>query len=194
MSAIILLSGRLDWVAIQAGFIPLRVNLSAAHSPHMFWVPAWLTPLTATFIHGGIAHVAFNLVMLAFCGQATEKVVGTTGIVVLYVVGAYCAAFGQWAMDPSLFQPMIGASGAISAVIGAYALLFGTKRPGAMGPVPGGVVHIVWLALAWVGIQLLIGFAGIGMGGNIAVGAHIGGFVAGLILARPLLLWRYRHA
>ncbi|WP_375393826.1 rhomboid family intramembrane serine protease [uncultured Sphingomonas sp.] len=194
ISAAILLAGQLDWAAIQLGFISLRVAATSSPPDHLFRVPAWLTPLTATLVHGGIAHIAFNLVMLAYCGQATEKVVGSVGVMILYVVGAYFAAFGQWVMDPSLVQPMIGASGAISAVVGAYALLFGRRRAAAIGPVSGDVVHIVWLALAWAGIQLLIGFAGIGMGGNIAIGAHIGGFIVGLLLARPLMLWRYRHA
>ena len=194
VSAIVLLSGQLDWAAIELGFIPLRVSAAAMPADHVFLLPAWLTPLTATLVHGGIAHIAFNLVMLGYCGQAIEKVVGSAGIVILYVVGAYFAAFGQWVMGPWLMLPMIGASGAISAVVGAYALLFGQRRAKALGPISGDVIHIVWLAVAWVGIQLLIGFAGMGMGGNIAIGAHIGGFIVGLILARPLLLWRYRHA
>ena len=63
---------------------------------------------------------------------------------------------------------------------------------------PAGVVHVVWLAAAWIGIQLLMGLAGfgssVGANGPIAIGAHIGGFLAGLVLARPLLLWRYRAA
>ena len=194
VSAVILLSGQLGWAALQLGFIPLRVTASVAPADHVFWVPAWLTPLTATLVHGGIAHIAFNLVMLAYCGRATERVVSSTGIIVLYIVGAYFAAFGQWVMGPSLLAPMIGASGAISAIVGAYALLFGRRRAKAIGPIAGDVVHILWLAAAWVGLQLLIGFAGMGMGGTIAIGAHIGGFVVGLVLARPLLLWRYRHA
>ena len=56
---------------------------------------------------------------------------------------------------------MIGASGAISAVVGAYALLYGERRAQAIGPVPAGVVHVAWLAAAWIGIQLLIGLAGL---------------------------------
>ena len=83
--------------------------------------------------------------------------------------------------------PMIGASGAISAIVGAYALLFGERRARRIGPVPADVVHIAWLAAAWVGIQLLIGAAGMG-DVTVAIGAHIGGFAAGLVLARPLLL------
>ena len=89
---------------------------------------------------------------------------------------------------------MIGASGALSAVVGAYALLFGQSRARAIGQFSAGVVHVVWLAAAWIGIQLMIGVAGLGGFGTIAIGAHIGGFLAGLAMARPLLLWRYRHA
>lgn len=190
----ILLTGHLPWGAIELGFIPLRVTATVEAADHAFMIPAWLTPLTATLVHGGIAHIAFNLVMLVYCGQATERVVGPYGIALLYGAGAYFAAFGQWVMGPSLMMPMIGASGAISAIVGAYALLFGQRRARAIGPIPGDIVHIVWLAVAWIGIQLLIGFAGMGLGGTIAIGAHIGGFVVGLALARPLLLWRYRRA
>jgi membrane associated rhomboid family serine protease len=119
--------------------------------------------------------------------------VGAGGIAILYLVGAYAAAATQWAFAPASAVPMIGASGAISAVVGAYAVLFGRRRAKRLGPIPAHIVHIVWLAAAWIGIQLLIGFAGMG-GVTVAIGAHIGGFVAGLVLARPLLRWRYRRA
>jgi membrane associated rhomboid family serine protease len=65
------------------------------------------------------------------------------------------------------------------------------------GPIPGNLIRAIWLAAAWIGIQAMIGvgFSG-GIGGysGIAIGAHIGGFIAGLILARPMLQWRYRNA
>ncbi|WP_242095613.1 rhomboid family intramembrane serine protease [Sphingomonas sp. CROZ-RG-20F-R02-07] len=194
VSALILLTGRLPYAAVEAGFIPVRASGMVAHA---FLVPLLLTPLTATLVHGGIAHLGFNLVMLVYCGQQAERATGATGLAILYVVGAYAAAAAQYAFDPSSLSPMIGASGAISAVVAAYALLYGERRAQAIGPIPGGVVHVAWLAAAWIGIQLLIGYAGFGEGagtGPIAIGAHIGGFVAGLALARPLLLWRYRHA
>lgn len=198
VSGLIIVSDSLPWWALNAGFIPLRFDGIAAPANHAFAVPAWATPLTATLIHGGWAHVALNLVMLAYCGQSTERAIGPIGIVVLYLVGAYAAALGHWAFGPHSVAPMIGASGAISAVVGAYALLYGERRARAIGPVPAGVVHVAWLAAAWVGIQLLMGFAGFGasVGANapIAIGAHIGGFLAGLVMARPLLLWRYRAA
>ncbi len=193
VSAAVLLSGHLGEAAFYGGFIPLRFD-PAFSGAHDFIIPAWLTPLTATLLHGGIAHIALNLVILAYCGFAVERAIGTVGLIALYLIGAYAAALGHWSFGPHSVTPVIGASGAISAVLATYALLFGERRAKAIGPVPAGVVHVVWLAAAWIGIQALIGVAGLGGFGAIAIGAHIGGFIGGLILARPLLLWRYRGA
>lgn len=194
VSLLILLTGWLPEAAFSGGVIPLRLSGAAMPAGHGFAVPVWLTPLTATLVHGGIAHVALNLVMLAYCGARTERALGTGGFVALYVAGAYAAAAGQWALSPGSAAPMIGASGAISAVVAGYALLYGERRPQRLGPVPAGVVHVTWLAAAWIGIQAMIGVAGLGGGPTIAVGAHVGGFLAGLALTRPILLWRYRRA
>lgn len=193
LSALILLSGGLSSMAYGAGFVPVRLAGVALPDGLPFVVPAILTPLTATLIHGGAGHLVFNLVMLVYCGRLLERTLGGLAIAMLYGVGAYAAAAAQWALDPSSVAPMIGASGAISAIVGAYALLYGERRAKAIGPVPADVVHIAWLAAGWIGLQLLIGAAGMG-GATVAIGAHIGGFVAGLALARPLLLWRYRDA
>ena len=192
-SALVLLSGGLSAVSFGAGFIPARFAGAMLPEGLPVVVPTALTPLTATLIHGGAMHLLFNLLMLGFCGRLLERAVGGRGIAVLYVVGAFAAAAAQWALEPQSAVPMIGASGAISAIIGAYALLYGERRAKAIGPIPADVVHIAWLAAAWIGMQLLIGAAGMG-GVTVAIGAHIGGFVAGLALARPLLLWRYRGA
>lgn len=192
-SIVVLALGLLPETALGGGFIPLRADLAFA-AAHDFPVPMWATPLTATLIHGGILHLALNLVMLGYCGWFAERAIGARGVVILYLMGAYAAALGHWAFEPDSAMPMIGASGAISAIVGAYALLFGQRRAKAIGPVPGEAVHVLWLAAAWIGIQALIGVAGGGGFGAIAIGAHIGGFLAGLALARPLLLWRYRGA
>lgn len=189
-SAYVLLSGMLPGAAIGGGFVPVRV---AAATGQGLALPVWVTPLSATLLHGGVMHLALNLVMLVYCGRQVERSLGATGFAVLYLVGAYAAAAGQWALAPLSPTPMIGASGAISALVAAYALLYGQRRARAIGPVPARLVHAAWLAAAWIGIQLLFGYAGIA-GAPVAIGAHIGGFVAGLLLTRPLLLWRYRGA
>ena len=192
-SALILLSGGLSALSFGLGFIPARFAGEALPAGLPIAVPALVTPLSATLVHGGWMHLLFNLVMLGFCGRPLERAVGGPGLAVLYVVGAFAAAFAQWALDPASAVPMIGASGAISAVVGGYALLYGERRAKAIGPIPADAVHIAWLAAAWVGMQLLIGATGMD-GVTVAIGAHIGGFAAGLLLARPLLLWRYRGA
>ncbi|WP_375428690.1 rhomboid family intramembrane serine protease [uncultured Sphingomonas sp.] len=190
-SVSVLLSGWLPYAAVMGGFIPERFAGLAMPEELGTAVPAVLTPLSATLIHGGVAHLLLNLLMLGFCGLATERAIGSAGLVVLYVAGAYAAAAGQWLIGGG--GPMIGASGAISAIVAAYTLFYGQNRARRIGPVPGSLVHVAWLAAAWIGIQLLVGAVGIG-GASIAVGAHIGGFLAGLTLARPLLSWRHRGA
>jgi membrane associated rhomboid family serine protease len=179
-----------DFITEQAGFIPLRFSGVAMG----FAIPAMLTPLTATLAHGDWIHLGFNMLMLVYCGRAVEMVIGPGPLAVLYVVGAYVAAAGQYVAGPASPVPMIGASGAISAVLAVYALLFGRNSVPRWGPIPAHWVRALWLALAWTAIQWMIGLVSAGDGYQIATAAHVGGFLAGLALARPLLAWRYRGA
>jgi membrane associated rhomboid family serine protease len=114
-----------DEAALALGFIPARIG-----GPPVPWaaLPIFLTPLSATLVHAGLIHLGFNLLVFIWCGQAVERVLGKTGLIVLYVIGAYAAAAGQWAADPVSVVPMVGASGAISAVIGAFSLSFGRPK------------------------------------------------------------------
>ncbi len=128
VSLALIVTGMVPDAAVAGGFIPLRFEGAALPPDFGFAVPTILTPLTATLIHGGFAHIAFNLVMLVYCGAQTERALGPRGIAILYVVGAYAAALAQYFPDPASPMPMIGASGAISAIVGAYALLFGRRR------------------------------------------------------------------
>ncbi len=157
-------------------------------------VPAWLTPLSSTIVHGGALHVALNLLMLVWCGTKVERILGPAGLVVLYLVGAYTAAVAQWLASPLSPTPMIGASGAISAVIGAFALSFGQQKRLVSSPSLNRSLNAMWLLAAWVVLQLMTGLLAGTQGYLLATPAHIGGFVAGLLLQRPLLLWRYRNA
>lgn len=194
VSAFITLLGREADAAIIAGFVPATVSHSLAAPGGLFLLPVAITPLTATLVHAGFLHLGFNLFLLVYCGRLLERTIGSWGLVALYGVGAYVAAVGEWALGPDAAVPMIGASGAISAFVGAYALLFANQPVPKIGPFSPRVVRIAWLLAAWVAIQLLVGIASSAGGPTIAIGAHIGGFVAGLALARPLLLWRYRKA
>jgi len=188
---IAVLSGRNDDAAAAMGFIPAR--LSGAEPP---WpaVPALLTPLTATIVHANLLHLATNLVVLVWCGNAVERALGRSSLVVVYLVGAYAASAAQWLSDPHSVVPMIGASGAISAVMAAFALSFGRPHMATKSIRLNRWLHIGHLLLAWVVIQLMVGWVAGGQGFLLATPAHIGGFIAGLLLQRPLLLWRYRTA
>jgi membrane associated rhomboid family serine protease len=182
--------GENQWVAEQAGFIPLRFT---EHTTG-FVVPAWLTPFTTTLVHGDVMHIVFNMIMLVYCGRAVEQVLGALPLAVLYVVGAVAAAFAQYLVNPTSSVPMIGASGAISAVLAVYALLFSRNEVKAIGPVPAHWVRALWLAAGWTAVQWLLSFATSRGSYQIATAAHVGGFLVGLALARPLLAWRYRTA
>jgi membrane associated rhomboid family serine protease len=186
-----LFAATIDWYAI-AGFIPGTIG---GEVTVVGALPVAITPLSSALLHSGFAHLFLNMIMLLWCGRQVETALGWKLYLLLYVVGAYAAAAAQWALDPASGTAMVGASGAISAVVGMYALVFGEQRVPAIGPIPGHIVRALWLAAAWIGLQALIGigFSG-GIGGNagVAIGAHIGGFLAGLLLARPLLRWRYR--
>jgi membrane associated rhomboid family serine protease len=183
--------GEAEKAAYALGFVPLRVTAPAVAWPA---VPAVLTPLTATLVHSGLVHLGFNLLMLLWCGAAVERVIGASGLVILYVVGAYAAAAAQWAVDPTGSVPMIGASGAISAVVGAFALSFGRAKPFTSNLRVNRWINVGWLLVAWVALQMMMGWLAGGQGYLLATPAHVGGFAAGLLLQRPLLLWRYRSA
>ena len=184
-------AGQSDNATLAMGFIPAR--FSGLPVP---WaaLPAFLTPLSATLVHSGFIHLGFNMLIFVWCGTNVERVLGWFGVLALYLVGAFAAAFAQWGVDPCSTVPMIGASGAISAVIGAFALSFGRPRRFTSSVTANRWINALWLMVAWVVLQLMMGWLAGGQGYLLATPAHVGGFAAGLLLQRPLLLWRYRKA
>ena len=183
-------TGNLQYASTAMGFIAARIgglDISPA-------VPAVLTPLSATLVHGDFLHLLINFLLFAYCGRQVERVLGVIPLVLLYVAGAYAAAAGQYALDPGSTAPMIGASGAISALVGAYAVSFGQPKMIVESLCLNRWLNIAWLMAAWIVLQWIVGFLGGQQGTMIAIGAHVGGFIAGVLLQRPLLLWRYRRA
>jgi len=180
------------WSVAWGAFWPAR-------PPELALLPLWLTPLSATLVHVDWVHLLFNLIVLAFCGRQVEWALRWPGVATLYLLGAYAAAGAQYAVSP--VAPMIGASGAVSAVIGAYAMLFGRNKVRIASPRLATFLNMLWLMVAWVVMQICLGIAMAGPdflfsgeGVQIAVSAHIGGFLVGVLLANPLLLFRYRKA
>lgn len=202
IATILLVPSWWQYAVVSGGLFPIRISGNdVAFADVGFLIPAVLTPLSAAFLHGGVAHVVMNMLMLLLIGKIVERVLGGVPYLALYLVSAYVAAGTEWfasvmawPMSADMMAPAIGASGAISGIIGAYVLLFPNKKPRAWGPVPAALARPLHLTLAWIALNLALGFVGPGLGIRIAIWSHIGGFVAGLLLARPLLLWRYRNA
>jgi len=192
---IVWLAGMEQDAFARGGFFPFRLGGDPTEFSGMDWlVPAWLTPLSSAFLHSGFMHISFNMLMLFFCGRFVEHALGPGLMALLYLIGAYAASLAEFAVDTQSMIPVVGASGAISAIFGAYAMLYSRNEIKSIGPVPGHFVRIAWLTVFWIGIQMMIGFAmNDGLDG-IAIYAHIGGFVAGLLLTKPLLEWRFRNA
>jgi membrane associated rhomboid family serine protease len=190
VSAIAILGGVNYW-AVLAGFIPARLS-GIVELPGA--LPAWITPFSSALVHGGWLHLGVNMLMLVFVGSMLERIIGGSGLLMAYVVGALAAALSQFVVDPGSLIPMVGASGAISALFGLYALFFGRPKQVTRNQKFNRGIHVAWLLATWVVLQWMAGMLAGGEGVMLATPAHIGGFIAGLLLQRPLLLWRYRKA
>ena len=191
VSAVAILFAGADWAAVFGGFIPARMTNQLLIPGAL---PAIVTPLTSALLHGGWLHLAVNMLMLVFVGSQVERVVGATGLVLAYLIGALVAAATQFAVDPASTVPMVGASGAISALFGLYALFYGRPKQVTANMKLNRWIHVAWLLATWVVLQWMAGVLAGGEGVLLATPAHIGGFIAGMLLQRPLLLWRYRKA
>ena len=178
-------------VAYVMGFIPARFSGLVTL---LYAVATFLTPLSATLAHASLVHLGFNLLVFLWCGAQVERVLGKSGLIILYIAGAYASALLQWVASPTSIVPMIGASGAISAVIGAFALSFGRAKAFTSNLRINRWINVAWLMVSWIILQVMMGWLAGGQGYLLATPAHIGGFAAGLLLQRPLLLFHYRKA
>lgn len=173
-----------DAIVLGAGMIPARLTTDLA-VPFLA-LPAPLTLASSLFVHAGWMHLLFNMLFLAFVGRGVEWVLGPQRLLLLFLAGGMAGNVAQLAAEPLSITPVIGASGGVAAVFGAYALLFSRRRPApaAVGglSVPSGLLNALWMAAVWIGLQLATALAFNGNGGGIAIWAHIGGFVAGMLL------------
>ena len=150
-------------------------------------VDPWVTLFTSMFMHGGIMHLAGNMLYLWIFGDNVEVVLGRLRFVLFYLLCGVAAALTQALLDPGSKIPMIGASGAISGVLGAYFLLFPRASVRVL-MFPFGLVAVPALIVLglWFLFQLFDGLRGPSGEGGVAFWAHVGGFIAGLALL-PLL-------
>lgn len=180
-------------VVMSFGVIP-AVLLGGEPHPGPIHVSSALTVLTSMFLHGGLMHLIGNMLYLWIFGNNVEDAMGHVRFIVFYVLCGIAAALFQALPDPSSTIPMIGASGAISGVLGAYLLLYPHAR--VLVGIPFGLyLHTVYLKAGWVlgfwfVFQLLNSLLAPAGQGGVAWGAHIGGFIAGMVL---IPLFKRRH-
>ena len=152
--------------------------------------PGWMPVFSSSLLHGGVAHVAGNLWFLWVFGRSLEEHVGGFRFALIYAFGAAGAALAHIASDPGSTIPVVGASGAISAVMGAYFVLLPTRWIVTLVPwiVPILPVPAVVFLLLWFAMQFAQGMDTLGhqSGGGVAWWAHAGGFVVGAVLAALL--------
>ncbi len=149
----------------------------------------WLTPFSAMFLHGGLLHLGGNMLYLWIFGTKVEDLLGARRFLVLYVACGLAAAAIHVASDPTSYVPSVGASGAVSGLLGAYAVSYPTGRLRLLWP-PARVPAFLFL-LVWIAIQLAAGLTvADGGGAGTAWWAHVGGFAAGAALARSMWVRR----
>ncbi len=140
--------------------------------------------LSSMFMHGGFSHIFGNMLFLWIFGDNIENLIGHVRYAIFYLVCRLAAALGQIIMGPDSIIPMLGASGAISGVLGGYMLMFPTKKVRAL------IFRIIttvpaYVALGlWIVYQIVLGFMSPAGEGGVAYAAHIGGFVAGMALIK----------
>jgi membrane associated rhomboid family serine protease len=163
----------------EHGFMPQHMSL--------------LSAVTAMFLHGGVGHLAVNMLYLWIFGDNVEDRMGHGRFLAFYLLCGLAATAAQAVTQPASALPMVGASGAISGVLGAYLLLFPQSRVLTLVPPLFQMVELpaVLLLGIWFLVQVVSGIAALGvdLSGGMALGAHAGGFLAGMatvhIFKRP---------
>lgn len=149
-------------------------------------LPSSATLVTSMFLHGGWMHLIGNMLFLWIFGDNVEEAMGRAKFLVFYLICGVAAALAQALPDSHSIIPMIGASGAISGILGAYLLLFPRARVLVMIPVGFFLYTVRWPAsvvlIGWFVVQFLNSTLAASGGGGVAFRAHLGGFIAGLAL------------
>lgn len=166
--------------------------------PRRFVAEWWsdATPLfTSMFLHGGLFHLIGNLLYLHIFGDNVEDRLGHVRFLLLYVLAGVAAGLTEVMIHPTADIPMVGASGAIAGVTGAYFLFYPRARVVTLVPIFLFIqvveIPAFFFLLFWFAFQLVLGVGSIGAatGGGVAFWAHVGGFVAGMVLG-PVLVRR----
>jgi membrane associated rhomboid family serine protease len=175
------------------GAIPAVLVTDARLPPDLQWIPRYASVFTYMFLHGGWLHLLGNMLYLWIYGDNVEDCMGHTRYLLFYCLCGAAAICAQALSDPHSAYPVIGASGAISGILGAYLLLFPRAKVLTLVLLPFFFTTLrlpaMLLLLLWFAVQLVSDLASHGGDASVAFRAHIGGFVAGMLLV-PLFKQR----
>jgi membrane associated rhomboid family serine protease len=166
----------------EFGLVPCRLTGACRVGPEL---PApVLTIFTSMFMHGGLFHIGGNMLYLWIFGNNVEDTLGHARYLLFYLLSGIAAALAQTAIGPSSVVPMVGASGAVSGVLGAYLVLFPRAHVTTL-IILGFFFRLVQIPAMvvlgfWIVLQVLNGLGSFGSSGGVAFFAHIGGFLAGI--------------
>jgi len=166
----------------EFGLVPCRLTGACRVGPEL--PSPVLTIFTSMFMHGGLFHIGGNMLYLWIFGNNVEDTLGHGRYLLFYLLSGVAAALAQTAVGPSSMVPMVGASGAVSGVLGAYLLLFPHAHVTTL-IILGfffRLVHIPAMVVLgfWIVLQVLNGLGSFGSSGGVAFFAHIGGFLFGM--------------
>jgi membrane associated rhomboid family serine protease len=173
----------------QFGMVPTWLFGDGSISFPAHWLARETTLVTYMFLHGGLMHLGFNMWFLWIFGNNIEDALGPLRFVAFYLIGGVAASLCQLVMDLDSKVPVVGASGAIAAILGAYLVLYPRKNVSVLIwilifirviKVPAAVVLSIWFLLQVLWTYLSSGTDG----GGVAWMAHIGGFVFGMFVIR----------
>ena len=177
-------------VVAALGAIPAVLLTDARLPAELQWLPRYGSLFTSMFLHGGWLHLLGNMLYLWIYGDNVEDSLGHTRYAIFYLLCGMAAIFAQALSEPHSAYPIIGASGAISGVLGAYLLLFPRAKVLTLVLLPFFFTTLrlpaMLLLLLWFAVQLVSDLVVQDGGASVAFRAHIGGFLAGMLLV-PLL-------
>ena len=192
--------GRMDEALTAFGFTPNAFAHPQGAQYVGLGLPVWTTILTSMFLHAGFLHIGGNMLYLWIFGNNVEDAMGHAKFTVFYLVCGAVACLTLAAIDPHSTTPVVGASGAISGVLGAYMLLYPRARVTVI--IPLGIIfwplriNAVWVVGIWFLMQLFSAgafavTAGSSDGGGVAFAAHVAGFLIGMA---GVLVFRKRES
>jgi membrane associated rhomboid family serine protease len=173
-----------QWFAVEYGMVPIVVR-NVVEQP-VAWLPDWANLITYAFLHGDWLHLLSNMLFLWIFGDNIEDALGHVKYLVFYVLCAVLAGLAHLALNVDSTSPLIGASGAVAGVMGAYILLYPHARVFVLMrivipiPLP---IPALWMLGVWIATQILN--VVVGSQEPVAWWAHLGGIAAGMLLAVP---------